>query len=111
MPWGRPCARLEGGSYTGNGGPSDKCDVGIPNGVALTNRHYVIDETVGAVDVMMTFASLPDSHEFRVEGGKLRFVHTMSVMGGSKGKGAKGGKGKNGPNASLTSRIKRQAGL
>jgi hypothetical protein len=81
VPWGTPCARLEGGSYTGRGLPTDKCDVGIPNGVKLTNRRYVIDETVGAVDVFMTFAALPDSHEFRVENGKLRFVHTLTVMG------------------------------
>ncbi len=94
VPWGKPCARLEGGSYTGRGGPDDSCNVGIPNGVALTQRRYVIDETVGAVDVMMAFGSgLPDSHEFRVEGGKLRYVHTMTVMTGkNKGKGGKGKK-------------------
>ncbi|KAK0716224.1 hypothetical protein B0H67DRAFT_582653 [Lasiosphaeris hirsuta] len=92
VPWGKPCARLEGGAYTGNGGPNDRCDVGIPDGVKLTNRRYVIDETVGAVDVMLTFASLADSHEFRVEGGKLRFVHTMTPMGGSRGPTV-GGKG------------------
>ncbi|OAA59091.1 hypothetical protein SPI_06293 [Niveomyces insectorum RCEF 264] len=93
VPWGTPCARLEGGSYTGNGGPHDSCNVGIPSGVSLTQRRYVIDETVGAVDVMMAFADLPDSHEFRVEGGKLRYVHTMTVMTGGKGKGG-GRKGK-----------------
>ena len=81
VPWGTPCARLEGGSYTGRGAPTDSCDVGIPNGVKNTNRRYVIDETVGAVDVFMTFAErLPDSHEFRVEKGKLRFVHTITIM-------------------------------
>ena len=93
VPWGRPCARLEGGSYTGNGGPNDKCDVGIPSGVSLTDRRYVIDETVGAVDVMMSFSNIPDSHEFRVEGGKLRFVHTMTVMTARSGKGKGKGKG------------------
>ncbi|KAI5924427.1 hypothetical protein F4810DRAFT_700760 [Camillea tinctor] len=80
VPWGSPCARLEGGAYTGSGSASDRCDVGIPNGVALVNRRYVIDETIGAVDVFIDFASLPDSHEFRVEGGKIRFVHTLTVM-------------------------------
>lgn len=58
-------------------------------------RWYVIDETIGAVDVMMSFADLPDSHDFRVEGGKLRYVHTMTVVTGGKGKGGgKVGKGK-----------------
>ncbi|KAL1839105.1 hypothetical protein VTJ49DRAFT_1873 [Mycothermus thermophilus] len=80
VPWGYPCSRLEGGMYTGTGGPDDKCDVGIPSGVSLTNRRYVIDETVGAVSVFLSFAALPDSHEFRVEKGKLRYVHTITVM-------------------------------
>ncbi|KAI1497606.1 hypothetical protein F5X99DRAFT_412922 [Biscogniauxia marginata] len=81
VPWGSPCARLEGGAYTGSGQPTDRCDVGIPSGVELVNRRYVIDETLGAVDVFIDFASLPDSHEFRIEGGKIRFVHTLTVMG------------------------------
>ncbi|KAK0638598.1 hypothetical protein B0T16DRAFT_309456, partial [Cercophora newfieldiana] len=80
VPWGRPCSRLEGGAYTGNGGPNDRCDVGIPDNVKLVNRRYVIDETVGVVDIFLTFGSLADSHEFRVEGGKLRFVHTITPM-------------------------------
>jgi hypothetical protein len=81
VPWGQPCARLEGGAYTGKGEASDRCDVGIPNGVDLSNRRYVIDEEYGTVDVFLSFAGIPDSHEFRVEGGKLRFVHTMTVTG------------------------------
>jgi hypothetical protein len=91
VPWGQPCARLEGGMYTGKGQASDKCDVGIPSGVNLVNRQYVIDEEYGTVDVQMDFAGtagkfgqggLPDSHEFRLEGGKLRYVHTLSSCGG-----------------------------
>ncbi|RPA79678.1 hypothetical protein BJ508DRAFT_210985 [Ascobolus immersus RN42] len=84
VPWGYPCARLEGGSYTGRGGEGDRCDVGIPSGVELVERRYVIDETVGAVGVFLRFGGergLPDSHEFRVEGGRVRFVHTLTVMG------------------------------
>ncbi|KAF2795931.1 hypothetical protein K505DRAFT_323714 [Melanomma pulvis-pyrius CBS 109.77] len=81
VPWGQPCARLEGGAYTGKGEASDRCDVGIPNGVDLNNRRYVIDEEYGTVGVFLSFAGIPDSHEFRVEGGKLRFVHTMTVTG------------------------------
>ncbi|KAF3058935.1 hypothetical protein GL218_09589 [Daldinia childiae] len=61
---------------------NDKCDVGVPNGVNLSNRRYVIDETLGAVDIFIDFATVPDSHEFRVEKGKLRYVHTITVMGG-----------------------------
>ena len=84
VPWGQPCARLEGGAYTGKGQPTDKCDVGIPSGVKLINRQYVIDEEYGTVDIQMDFGSLPDSHEFRLEGGKLRYVHTLSSCGGKK---------------------------
>lgn len=83
VPWGTPCARLEGGIYTGRGSPTDSCNVGVPSGVQLLNRRYVIDETVGAVDVFLNFGGpdgIPDSHEFRLEKGKLRFIHTMTVM-------------------------------
>ncbi|KAJ4370494.1 hypothetical protein N0V83_005015 [Neocucurbitaria cava] len=89
VPWGSPCARLEGGSYTGKGQATDRCDVGVPSGVKLVNRQYVVDEEYGTVDIMMDFGGtpggtggLPDSHEFRVESGKLRYVHTLSSCGG-----------------------------
>lgn len=91
VPWGRPCARLEGGVSTGTGSPNDRCDVGIPSGVSLTDRKYIIDETVGAVDVMLSFSGIPDSHEFRVEGGQIRFVHTLTVMT-ARGTGSSGRK-------------------
>ena len=80
VPWGLPCHRLEGGWYTGNGSATDSCDVGVPTGVPITERKYVIDEVLGTVDAMVTFGTRPDSHEFRVEKGKLRFVHTLTVM-------------------------------
>lgn len=76
VPWGNPCARLEGGSYI-----QPSCNVGVPSGIRNVNRRYVVDEVLGAVDVFFDFAGAePDSHEFRVEGGKLRLVHTMTVM-------------------------------
>jgi hypothetical protein len=80
VPWGVPCQRLEGGAYTGRGLPTDSCDVGVPSGVVIKDRRYVIDEALGTVDAMVLFQTRPDSHEFRVEKGKLRFVHTMTVM-------------------------------
>lgn len=85
VPWGTPCARLEGGSYTGQGRPTDSCNLGVPSRVVyMANRRYVLDETVGAVDVFLSFGDCttgrPDSHEFRLEGGKLRFIHTITVM-------------------------------
>jgi hypothetical protein len=82
VPWGTPCVRLEGGLY-GDRGPNGTCKGGVPSGVPMQNRRYVIDETVGAVDVMLDFGNSrwPDTHEFRVEGGKLRYVHTMTHCG------------------------------
>ncbi|KAM7202603.1 hypothetical protein V8F20_004392 [Naviculisporaceae sp. PSN 640] len=80
VPWGTPCQRLEGGAYTGRGLPTDSCNVGVPSGVPITNRRYVIDEVLGSVDAFVQFATRPDSHEFRVEKGKLRLVHTLTVM-------------------------------
>ena len=80
VPWGTPCDRLEGSMYTGNGSATDSCNVGVPSGVVISNRKYVIDETVGAVDALVTFQTRPDSHEFRVEKGRIRFVHTLTIM-------------------------------
>ncbi|CAK7225572.1 hypothetical protein SBRCBS47491_005934 [Sporothrix bragantina] len=80
VPWGTPCDRLEGSMYTGNGSATDSCDVGVPSGVHIFNRRYVIDEVVGSVDALVTFETRPDSHMFRVAGGVIRQVHTLTVM-------------------------------
>jgi hypothetical protein len=83
VPWGTPCTRIEGGSLTANG----DCRDNLPNGAARTvDKRYVIDETVGAVDVISNFGGLgADTHEFRVEGGKLVRIHSMSVCRGRAG--------------------------
>ena len=85
VPWGNPCARLEGSMYTGDannpGGNTGSCNVGVPQKVDINNRHYVIDVDMGTVDVFCKFGgSMPDSHLFRVEGGKLRYAHTISIQ-------------------------------
>lgn len=86
VPWGTPCARLEGGLYSAKGAPGvvsaeDTCNVGVPSGVKLTDRRFIIDETIGAVSVLLLFGAnqLPDVHTFRIEKGKIRYVHTMTV--------------------------------
>ena len=86
VPWGSPCERLEGGMYTGKGGPGvslpdDSCNVGVPSGVPIVDRQYIVDETLGAVTVLSTFGKnqVPDAHTFRIEHGKLRYVHTITV--------------------------------
>jgi hypothetical protein len=85
VPWGVPCNRLEGGIYTGNGTAEDSCKVGVPETVQApnTNRRYVIDDSAGSINVLFTFGALgnaPDSHSFRIENGKLRYVHTITVL-------------------------------
>jgi hypothetical protein len=88
VPWGFPCVRVEGGAYTGKGTPSDSCEVGVPGGVNIANRRFVVDEVLGTVSVYCTFGAAgpnggsgaPDSHLFRVENGKLRYVHTLTHL-------------------------------
>jgi hypothetical protein len=85
VPWGVPCARLEGGAYTNRGGaPDASCNVGIPAGVLyIVNRDYLIDEEKGVINVFCRFgdsrSGMPDSHTFRYVGGKIHAVHTLSV--------------------------------
>ena len=68
IPWGTDCERVEGSMLT------RPCRATLPRGGSATpngNRRYVIDETLGSVDVLCSFDSLgnmPDSHEVRVEG-------------------------------------------
>ncbi|KAH6855353.1 hypothetical protein B0I37DRAFT_423609 [Chaetomium sp. MPI-CAGE-AT-0009] len=89
VPFGTPCARLEGGAYTdprasGNG----TCALGLPSTIEVTNRRYVVDEEMGAVAIYVGFPGLdrsvadkpmPDSHFFRVEGGEIRYIHTVTT--------------------------------
>ncbi len=100
VPWGSPCNRTEGGMHTGKGAPDDSCQVGVPMGVNIANRHFVVDETLGAVVAFCTFGAgsatggsgAPDTHLFRVENGKLRFVHTLThlLQANGPGRGAQG---------------------
>jgi len=80
VPWGYPCNRTEGGIRTGKGVPEDSCQVGVPSGVNIVARRFLVDETIGAVVAFCTFGvdGLPDTHLFRIEKGKLRFVHTLT---------------------------------
>jgi hypothetical protein len=125
VPWGQPCNRTEGGMHTGKGAPDDSCQVGVPSGVNIANRRFVVDETIGAVVVFCTFGAgntaggsgAPDTHLFRLENGKLRYVHTLTHLlqenfkggrgggraGGAAGRGAAGG-GRGGETAPNTPR-------
>lgn len=88
VPWGTPCVRLEGSAYTGKGSPSDSCAVGTPsnhNQAPNSHRRYVIDEAMGTCSILCVWEHMmmaADSHEFRLENGKLRYVHTITVCPG-----------------------------
>jgi hypothetical protein len=104
VPWGYPCNRTEGGMHTGNGSPMDSCDVGVPSGVNIANRRFIVDETIGSVQVFCTFGAgtvgggsgAPDSHLFRVENGKLHYVHTLTHLLQANFRGGRGGGGAGG---------------
>jgi hypothetical protein len=113
VPWGYPCNRTEGGGmHTGRGLPDDTCSVGVPSGVNIANRRFVVDPVIGSVVVFCTFGAgsatggsgAPDTHLFRVENGKLRYVHTLTHLlqqnfrggqgqRGGAGAGGRGGRG------------------
>jgi len=88
VPWGYPCVRTEGGMHTGTGSDDDTCAVGVPSGVNISNRRFVVDETIGSIVVFCTFGAgnpnggsgAPDTHLFRVENGVLRYVHTLTHL-------------------------------
>ncbi|KAI0020338.1 hypothetical protein F4780DRAFT_770798 [Xylariomycetidae sp. FL0641] len=90
VPFGTPCARLEGGVSTAPlNMTGDSCTAaGLPSTLVVTNRRYVVDEEMGVVDIFLGFpgldrsqgdAPMPDSHMFRVENGKIRSIHTVSA--------------------------------
>ena len=91
VPHGTPCARLEGRINTGTRNPTgNTCDMGaFPQKLKVTHRRYVIDETIGAVSIFHNFPWLdaglpvdpgtPASQMFRVEGGKTRYIHEVTI--------------------------------
>ncbi|KAK4112683.1 hypothetical protein N656DRAFT_778900 [Canariomyces notabilis] len=88
VPWGAPCYRLEGGLPARGEMQGEECVMVWPSTIVVPYRRYVVDETVGAVDLFVGFpgldrtqgqAAMPDSHLFRVEGGKIKYLHTASA--------------------------------
>jgi hypothetical protein len=85
VPFGTPCARLEGGIYTTRNfdDPKASCDIGFPEDkLPIVNRSYVVDVEMGTVNIYCRFGNppgAPDSHTFRLVNGKLRYVHTLTL--------------------------------
>ena len=85
VPFGKPCARLEGGMYTTRNfdDPNATCDIGFPEDkLPIINRSYVVDVDMGTVNIFCRFGNppgTPDSHSFRLVNGKLRYIHTLTI--------------------------------
>jgi len=91
VPHGTPCSRLEGRISTAARDPAGQtCTMGaFPEKLNVSNRRYVIDETVGAVAIFHSFPWLdagipkdpgtPASQTFRVEGGMNRYIHEVTA--------------------------------
>ncbi|KAF2423007.1 hypothetical protein EJ08DRAFT_652980 [Tothia fuscella] len=92
VPHHTPCVRIEGSMRV-----QPDCTSGIMSapGRKMTNRRFVIDEEMGTVSVFLWFngeGATADGHTFRIEDGKLRYVHAIMVpTGGAKAKGGRGG--------------------
>lgn len=130
VPHGTPCSRLEGRMNTATRNPAGQnCTMGaFPQRLKVTNQRYVIDETVGGVAVFHNFpwldASVPTdpgtqaAHMGRIEGGKNRYLHEITVCnapgcgrGGPPGGGRAGGPGRQGgPGAGAPGGPGRQGG-
>jgi len=45
-------------------------------------RRSVVDEVMGSAEVLCSFSAvgnIPDSHELRIENGKIRYVNTITL--------------------------------
>ncbi|KAF2002417.1 hypothetical protein P154DRAFT_594099 [Amniculicola lignicola CBS 123094] len=91
-PYGTPCARLEGGMYTGDKKPdANTCHMPeFPKQDPpfwIKNRRYVIDEALGGVAIFHDFPFIDKTRPngtqavnfFRVEGGLIRYIHETTV--------------------------------
>jgi hypothetical protein len=66
------------------GDPKASCTGGAPleGSVRITNRRFIVDLEMGTVVGLVDFGEnngWPDSHTFRLENGKVRYVHTLTV--------------------------------
>jgi hypothetical protein len=78
---------LEGSVYTAVG-EAESCEIGLEadgggeGGKGITERQFVVDESVGSVSVLARDGRLGDAptvFEFRVVKGALRYVHQFTA--------------------------------
>ncbi|KAL2188115.1 hypothetical protein L209DRAFT_778035 [Thermothelomyces heterothallicus CBS 203.75] len=65
-----------------------ECVMAFPSRIVVPYRRYVVDVTLGAASLLIGLpgldrtqgdAPMPDSHLFRVEHGKIKYIHTASA--------------------------------
>ncbi|TVY60845.1 hypothetical protein LSUE1_G007731, partial [Lachnellula suecica] len=88
-PYGTPCQRLEGGSYTGASNLlTNTCFMPqFPAPMNISSRRYIVDEVLGGLDIFNNFPFIdttrpdgtPSSNMLRVEGGTIRYIHEVTV--------------------------------
>jgi len=79
VPWGIPCARLEGGAYTGDH-PTATCNVGVPDlNMDIPTIWWLADVDYGMVVLFVYFGGA-DSHLFRILPTGYRYIHTLTAM-------------------------------
>jgi hypothetical protein len=83
VPWGIPCARLEGGVSTNPlNSATASCNVGVPDLEfnPVRTATYLVDVDYGMSVLFFNFGG-PDSHWFRVlKNHGLRYIHTLTAM-------------------------------
>ncbi|KAF2109810.1 hypothetical protein BDV96DRAFT_584614 [Lophiotrema nucula] len=89
VPYGTPCARLEGGSYTGSSNANaNTCKMPkFPEDFKIKNRRYIIDEELGGLDIFNDFPFIDkqkpngtaSGNFIRVEGGMIRYIHETTI--------------------------------
>jgi hypothetical protein len=81
VPWGIPCARLEGGAYTNPmNSPTATCKVGVPSlGMSIPTIWWLADVDYGMAVLFVYFGGA-DSHLFRILPTGYRYIHTLTAM-------------------------------
>jgi hypothetical protein len=84
VPWGDPCARLEGGAYTRDMSLANgSCSVGVPDQSFAPQPYDDLTDVDFGMTVVLLNLGGADSHLLRVLQSGIRYVHTLTATNGS----------------------------
>jgi hypothetical protein len=85
-PWGSPCRRMQDGRPVDSGTAEHGCDAKLPRGLLVRDRHFIVDESHGAVAVVGRLGSdaSPIVHLLRLVDGRIRSIRSLSLCGASR---------------------------